>query len=286
MRTLIIADLHITEDSISEIDNIFTKDILSIQADRVIQLGDFYDRNRPSPAELKYGTSLVDSLVKKYKDVTILAGNGSHEFLNNTAVVEYLNNLGVKIIKEDHVVIDDIFYGHFMLYESDLQYGSGKCGIKDLEKYKYAFLGHQHNIQKLSNTIYHLGSIRYVNWNEVTDDFKQVAIIEDDKLEFIPLKKPIKMNDVHSIEELQDVEFDSKVRLVINSFEQFKKEINLLSNYKKKFIEFKVKLNFEKDLEVSKEVKSNKKLEDIIEAGIAQIKDKEVRKLLQESLNG
>jgi DNA repair exonuclease SbcCD nuclease subunit len=284
MKTLLVGDIHITESNINEIDNIFTKDIFSLNADRIILLGDLFDKNRPTPYELKYGTHLIRRLVEKYIDVTILAGNGSHEFLNNVAIIEYLKDLDAKIITDDHFILDNIYYGHFMLYESRLAYGSGKCGIKDLKQYKWVFLGHQHNPQKLSDTIFHLGSIRYCNFNEVTDTFKQVAIVDGNKIEFIPLKSPIKMIDVKSLEELPNIDANSKVRLVISSFAQFKKEINEISKYKDKFIEFKVKMNFEKDLQVAKEIKSNKKLEEILEEGINRIEDEDVKKLLKESL--
>ena len=282
MKTLIIGDIHISEDSINEIDSIFTKDILPLNADRIIQLGDFYDKNRPNPSELKYGTHLIRRLVERYDDVTILAGNGSHEFLNNVAVIEYLKELDANIIKKPDFILDNILYGHYMLYESRLSYGSGKCGIKDLKQYKWVFLGHQHNPQKLSDTIFHLGSIRYCNFNEVTDAFKQVAIVDGDKIEFIPLKSPIKMEDFSSIEELEKADKNIKARLVINSFSQFKKEINLISKYKDKFIEFKIKLEFteaQKNIEISNN--QNKKLEDILNDGIHQIQDQDVQDLLK-----
>ena len=56
MRTLIIGDIHIEENSIEEISSIFEKDIFVIKADKIIQLGDLFDKNRPSPKELKFTT--------------------------------------------------------------------------------------------------------------------------------------------------------------------------------------------------------------------------------------
>ena len=285
MRILVIPDIHIEEKAISEISNIIFE-ITSIKADIVVQLGDFYDKNRPTPYELKFGTTIAQTLVDKYGKVIILSGTGKHDILNNTSIIEYLESVGVIVAKKDFVY-NNILFGHFMLHESKLEYGTGKCGIKDLKKYKYVFLGHQHTPQKLADNIFHVGSIRYVNWNEVNDEYKRVYVIEDDKVTEIPLKSPIKMVDVNSIEELPNEKLKNcKVRLVISSFNQFKKSIDKLTYWKDKFVEFKTKLDFEQDLNTSKtsieKANKQKKLQDIIDEGLRNVKDKEVRELLQQ----
>lgn len=285
MKTLLIADIHITDESIKEIESIFENDIYPIKADKLIQLGDLFDKNRPTPNELRFATHLIKGLVDRYKDVTLLCGNGSHEFQNGVGIIEYLKEVGAKIIVSDHFVQDNIYYGHHMIHQSLLEYGTGKCGLKDLAKYDYAILAHQHNFQKFNEKVYHLGNIRWQNFNEVTDKNKYVAILEDGKLELISLKSPIPMVDVNSIEELSNIDSNNKVRLVISSFDSFKKNINEIHKWKSKFVQFKVKLNFEKEIEsVEKASTSNKKLEEILEDGIARIKDEQVRDLLKEAL--
>jgi len=286
MRTLLIADIHIEDNAIEEIDSIFENDICKLKADRIIQLGDLFDKNRPTPNELKFTTHLINKLIKQYKDVTLLAGNGSHEFLNGVAVIEYMKELGAKIIPKDHFVQENIYYGHHMLHESMLEYGSGKCGLKDLKQYNYSILAHQHNFQKFNDKVYHLGSIRYQNFNEASDENKYVAILTDNKeLELIALKSPIKMKDFYSLVELEKADKNIKARLCINSFEQFKKSINEIHKYKLKFSQFKVKLDFEEEkVELEKADNSNKKLEEILQEGIAQVKDVEVREMLQKAL--
>jgi len=93
------------------------------------------------------------------------------------------------------------------------------------------------------------------------------------------------MIDVHSLDELQSVGFDNKVRLIISSFGQFKKSINEIHKWKTKFVQFKVKLDFEEEkVELEKADNSNKKLEEILAEGIDKIEDKEVREMLKESL--
>ena len=77
-----------------------------------------------------------------------------------------------------------------------------------------------------------------------------------------------------------------KARLIINSFEQFKKEINEVGKYRHKFTVFKVKLDFENKPQITKSSTLVKtKLKDILKEGIKKVKDVEVQKLLEEVLD-
>jgi len=79
-----------------------------------------------------------------------------------------------------------------------------------------------------------------------------------------------------------------KARLIISSFEQFKKEVNEINKYKHMFNVFKLKLDFKKDALVSSAKipnKSSKKLKDIIIEGIDKIKDKDIKDLLKGVIN-
>jgi len=256
-----------------------------------VQLGDFFEHNRPTPMELRFATSIVKKLKKRFKDVTIISGTNEHDTLRDVSVIEFFKDLGINAVKGDYVR-DNILYGHFMLWESDLQYGTGKCGIKDLVKYDKVFLGHQHNFQELkADKIYHPGSIRFQNFNEVVDSFKRIVILTDGKVQFKRLKSPYPMLDVHSLAELEKVEpGKKKVRLVISSFEQFKREVNMINSFKHKFNEFKLKLDFDDTKKtkvnmVNSSIKSKQKnLLDILRKGISKIEDKDVRKLLEEQI--
>lgn len=289
MRILIIGDTHIEERAIPELIGIFNE-IVKVDADKVVHLGDYFEKNKPTPYELKFGTVLANELLKKYKDVTIISGTGEHDIYHDVSVIEYLSELGINIVRGDYVY-DNILFGHFMLYESKLEYGSGKCGVKDLKKYKYVFLGHQHNPQDITDKIFHVGSVRYQHFNEVEDKFKRIALLDTEKntLEFIPLKSPMKMVDVYSIQELPNITPGKvKVRLVISSFDQFKKEINEIEKVKHKYNELKIKLNFTPDKSIPKIIKNDykkKQLKDVLIEGIANIKDKEVRDLLKEQID-
>jgi len=283
MKILIFGDTHIREENIEELKLIFNE-ILSINADKVIHLGDYYDRNRPTPKELYFGTKIAKRFYNKYKDVTIISGNGQHDILNNYSIIQYLENIGINTIKGDYIY-NNMLFGHFMLNESKLEYGSGRCGIKDLKKYHKVFLGHQHEFEELKrNTIYHIGSVRFCNFNEVNDSYKRIAILENNNIKFIKLKSPYKMLDITNIEKLNDLDKNTKVRLIYSNYNNFKSDINNIPKYKSKFANFKLKLSFDNTLNTSNIKISNKKkkLIDILNEGINKINDNEVKNLLKE----
>ncbi|KKL12335.1 hypothetical protein LCGC14_2536810, partial [marine sediment metagenome] len=181
-KVIILGDLHIEEKAIEELKDIF-QEIFSYKADAIIQLGDFYEKNKPSPLELDFGTSIAKQMVEKYKDVTILDGTGKHSVLNGEHATRYLQHLGIKTVGIEHKIEIDglkLFFGHFMTNQSLLEYGTGKYGIKDLKDYDYVLLGHQHDPQVLvEGKIFHLGSVRWQNFNEASDPYKQIAILEN-----------------------------------------------------------------------------------------------------------
>jgi len=149
------------------------------------------------------------------------------------------------------------------------------------------FLGHQHSFQAIKGHIWHLGSVRYVGFNEVCDKSKYILKLGE-KPEFIPLKSPIRMIDVKSVKELPNIDPNTKIRLVISSFDQFKKEINEISKFKDKFVEFKLKLEFgDKIITTSdnKDIKREKKnLQQLITQYIEKIEDKDVKELLKKQM--
>ena len=59
-----------------------------------------------------------------------IPGNGQHDILHGRSIIEYLTYMGISTVVGDYVE-NNVFCGHFMLHESKLEYGSGKCGIKD-----------------------------------------------------------------------------------------------------------------------------------------------------------
>jgi len=284
MKKLIIGDSHIKESAIPELEIIF-QEILQQDAKEFIHLGDYYDNKRPTAKEIIFGTKWMLKFKKKYKKVILIRGN--HEKTGNTSIVDYFTYMGIKVLDE-YIDKNNCYYSHFMTNKSLYEYGSFQKTVKELRQYNYTLLGHQHNPQALEPNMYHLGSVRYCQFNEVTDPYKRIAVIEKGKLEFIKLNSPIPMIDVKSISEVtKQKDRNCKIRLVISSFDQFKEEVNEIAKWKDKFVEFKVKLDFSNIVSrkqpLPKTVK-RKRLQEILQEGIAKIEDTDVKNLLQEQL--
>lgn len=288
MRLLVIGDTHIDDPYLDELRAIFAE-IMDIKADAVVHLGDYYNFNKPSPESLAFGTEMAKKLVSRYRDFTLLAGNGRHNWMNGHSVVDYLSYLGVKCVgMEYETVIDDkkILFGHHMTNESYKEYGSHFYTVADLKKkYDLVLLGHQHIPQDIATNIFHLGSVFYQHFNESKDPFKRIAVIDDGEIEFIKLKTPIPMMDVTDLECLTELDQRTKVRFLISSFEAFKKSVNGMAEWRNKFIEFKYELRYDKTFAKAKaEQKGNSnddvKRKSIIEEINRQVKDEAVRELL------
>ena len=284
MTTLIFTDPHISESALPELEEIF-KEIFKQNADRLVMGGDFYDKKRPTAKEIIFGTKWAHFFKKKFGKVVFLRGN--HDRTENVSAIDYLEYLGIEIV--DDYIFDGAYVGHFMTNKSLYEYGTAQKTVEELGKYEFVILGHQHSYQKLDKSIIHLGSVRYVNFNEVIDSCKYVMLnFGRAQWQRMKLDSPIPMKDVKSVKELtKQKDTNIKIRLVISSYEQFKEEINDIAQYKNKFKEFKVKLDFKKTIQANNQQKTQndqKKLKDILREGIEKIKDADVKKLLMEAL--
>lgn len=287
MRLLIIGDSHMDDPYLEEQDKIW-EEIFQVDADEVIHLGDFFNKNRPSPNVLNRGTRILCELVAKYGKVNVLAGNGSHESLNGYNINGYMEWVGVNPMSMQEEIERDgkkIFLGHIMTNESYKEYGSHEVTVKELRKYDYAFLGHQHNPQDITDKIFHVGSIFYQNFNEVKDNYKRVALLEDGKLEWIQLKSPTPMQDAFTVQELESLSSKTKVRLILKSFNDFKENVDRIAKFREKFVKFEVKLDFEavQDKPITSEVDEKpKSLQVLLDEELTKIEDKDVRELLRQ----
>ena len=282
MSKLIITDPHIEEKHIEELEKIF-QEIYQQEADELIMLGDYYNSKKPNAKEILFGTKWAVKFVKKYKKVIFLRGN--HDRTQDVSAIDYLQYLGINIV-DDYTDEDNNFYGHFMVEGSKFEYGTYKYTIKQLAHYNMVFLGHQHSFQAIKDHIWHIGSIRYIGFNEVSDNSKYILKLRE-KPEFIRLHSPIKMVDVHSINELKDRDLENyKIRLIISSFDQFKREINEIPKYKNKYPEFKLKLEFENVIAKGEKAinKGKKNLTQLINQYIEKIEDKDVKELLKKQM--
>jgi len=282
MNKLIWTDPHITEPTLLELEGIFNE-IYQQEADELIMLGDYYNSKKPNAKEILFGTKWAVKFVEKYKKVIFLRGN--HDKTQDISAIDYLKYLGIKIV-DDYVDEDNNYYGHFMVEGSKFEYGAYKYTASQLAHYNMVFLGHQHSYQEIKGHIWHLGSVRYVGFGEVFDKSKYILKLGE-KPEFIPLNSPIPMVDVKSVKELPNINSKTKVRCLVTSFDQFKREINEISKWKDKFAEFKLKLEFgDNPITASdkKDIKLEKKnLQQLITQYIEKIADKDVKDLLKET---
>jgi len=195
---LLFSDLHITQSSLKECALILEEIGMlanKYNVDTLINLGDTFDSLKPTSAELDVFATFIRRLNKK---IIILAAN-SHE--SETEERSILNHYGilsnnVQVVKE-YKDGNHLYCGHFSIKESKSNYDA-KLSKEEFKNYLYVFLGHIHSYQLIPKNIVHLGSCRYVNFDEAEDKAKIVALITDygtetEKVHFMKLKSPISM---------------------------------------------------------------------------------------------
>lgn len=199
---LIFSDLHITQSSLKECTTILEEIGMlanKYNVDTLINLGDTFDSIKPNSAELDVFATFIRRLNKK---IIILAAN-SHE--SETEEKSILNHYG--ILSDNITVVKEfkndnhLYCGHFSIKESSKNYDA-KISKENLKDYIYVFLGHIHSYEIIKPNICHLGSSRYVSFDEVKDKQKIVALItnydsEAEKVHFIKLKSPIPMIELY-----------------------------------------------------------------------------------------
>ena len=199
---MIFSDPHIEEQNIQELDNIFAE-IISYDdnSEYNICLGDWYHNKRPTPKELEFGTRWAKYFNEK-KDFILLKGN--HPEINEEiSSIDYLRYLGIEIT--DTYINNNIYFAHKSTEKSEMRCSSNvpyfkkfEISIKELEEYDLVILGHQHNYQRITNNIYHLGSCINTTFNEIGQKKYIVRIINNTResartLDFIELKSVIPM---------------------------------------------------------------------------------------------
>jgi len=197
---LLYSDLHINLVSLKECILILEEiGILAnkYNVDTLINLGDTFDGLKPSSSEMDVFATFIRRLGNHKKHIIISAQ--SHE--SETKEISVLNHYGilsdnVQIVKE-YKDGNHLYCGHFSIKESINNYGA-KLSKEDLKNYVYVFLGHVHSYQIIKPNICHLGSSRYVSFDEAKDKQKVIAIIEDyngdkESVHFLKLKSPIPM---------------------------------------------------------------------------------------------
>jgi DNA repair exonuclease SbcCD nuclease subunit len=292
MKILVIGDSHITEDSIPELTKVFDE-IRKIKADIYIQLGDFFDKKKPTPAEILFATQEVYKLKQTYKDVYILKGNHP-SITQDLSSVDYLQYVGAEVCADVKLKLNNAtyYFGHFFTDES-IDLDIEKQHLADI-KADVVVLGHYHISKQLQTTpknAFHVGSCRYIRFDEVINSRKYVVLIEDAEtqdIQWIPIESVIPMKEVQSLKELPNIDANTKVRWVIKDWETYKAEINnpQLTELSAKFVQFKIKFEFQEQPEAIKETIASKTeskidLKSFIETWLSNLSDKDVKSELE-----
>jgi len=275
MRTCIFTDPHINESSIDELKDIF-REIASESDSKTILVcvGDWLDHKRPTPREVTFSAKWGRRFRAMFHSFVIVQGN--HPTISNeTSAIDYLQYLNVII--RDRLELDDMYFGHHFHDNSWSKYDEEVPEV-DYSKYRFSFLGHEHTWQDLGKNIYHLGSVRYCTFREGHIPNKKYAIVKDHKLEWKEVKSLIPMRIVSDINELDGIDPKTKVRLDFTSLKKFKQDINNISKYKKKFYQFKVKLDFK--TKINTVVKTASNFDELFQGWVSSIEDREVKNLL------
>jgi DNA repair exonuclease SbcCD nuclease subunit len=199
-NVILYSDLHITQSSLKECILILEEIGMlanKYNCDTLINIGDTFDSLKPTSAELDIFATFIRRLGNNKKHIIIAAD--SHE--SETQTVSIINHFGilnemVTVVKE-YKDSNHLYCGHFSIKESSSNYDA-KLSKEDFKKYLYVFLGHVHSYQLIKPNIVHLGSCRYVNFDEAKDKQKIVALITDygtekENTHFLKLKSPIPM---------------------------------------------------------------------------------------------
>lgn len=289
-KILVLGDLHIEEDSFNECVEI-AEEAAGIGeragCDTIVQLGDLCDKNKVNGWELDLLTFVVKHWEKKFKNVIIMSGNHDKSQKGMT-ILNYLKWLDIPLYEDEYIDKENnILFGHYFLDKSLGAFGKYKYTTEEVKNYKYVILGHQHDYQRITDNIYHLGSARYTSFGESEALKKKVAIIDGDKLDFFELTSTIPLFKVSSLEELDKLPKRAKVQYEFKSFKQLKEEIKVINEIKKTFFAFKKKNDFINTVAAnSVEKESSKSVRQYIREFLESIKDNEVKNILEQEFEG
>lgn len=273
---IVIGDTHADEKALDELDAIFTE-VISYKAKNLICLGDTFHKNRPTAKELEFVTRWMKQFSNCYEDVYVIKGNHD-DYKDGVSCVDYLKHLDIHVVP--NMEYQDCLFGHFMLNESELAFGTGKYSINDLKDYRYVLLGHQHKFQELAPNMYHLGAVRKCDFGEAFYSQPRIALFKDGELEFKTLQSPSQIIICSHPNELKGLNENSRILYIFNSFEQFLNEIGEVNIQKPLFKELKMKMNFKKD-DKKYEKNENQSFKELFQAFLENLAP-DVKKELEE----
>jgi DNA repair exonuclease SbcCD nuclease subunit len=284
-NVLLFGDLHLTQKDIVECKQILDEIVQLVKTnnvDTLIDLGDTFDNLKPTSQEL----DLFASFIKEVNiPLIILVANSHESTTEEDSIVNHFGILSDKVTIVKEFKDDNYLYcGHFIVKEAKKNFGA-KISKLTLKQYKFVFLGHQHSKEIIKPNICQLGSVRYVNFDEVEDTNKVVALITDyhkdeARVHFIPIfnanpmitidlaqnRENKEQNETLNTKEsksqaqssskktlsldecqktLNSLDSKTKVKIRIHDFESFKQFLSLVSRYTSKFSVFKYETEFE-----------------------------------------
>jgi DNA repair exonuclease SbcCD nuclease subunit len=276
-RIICFTDPHIEESCLEELEQVFSQILrYSKEAPDLVCVGDYYEKKNPTSKEIDFGIRWAIKFKKVFQQFYMITGNHP-EIDKKISSVSYLQYLGIEVSED--LVLDNTYYGHFMVKESACGFNESKEGSELASVFQLSILGHQHSYQSISfnsgGTVLHPGSVRYVNFGEVCDKGKYILLVESGYFSQIRLTKVRPMIQVNSIKDLVTVSKNTQVRIVYNDLDSFLMESSELEKTKNEFFKCKVKFNFVED-NTSKPTENLDK-KDIIEKWLETIKNEEVK---------
>ena len=254
---LIFSDLHLTQQDLPECNEVL-HEILDIKKkvdiDCVADLGDTFDSLKPTSDCL----DLISTFLKDLNCQSIILAANSHE--SETESSSIINHFGilasnVQVVKE-YIDPKKLFLGHFFIKQSKVNYGSTR-DILEFDTFKHVICGHQHIFEIIKPNFCHIGSCRYIDFAEASGGAKKILYIKDygtdkEQCKFINLKSPYPMYDleincslVEFSKKLNALSSNSKIRVICNTYEQYKDYLVLEQEFKPKFNIFKHKNTFD-----------------------------------------
>jgi len=298
MNTLVIGDIHIKEDAIPEIRTIMDE-IKSLQMERIdyiVLLGDYFDTLKmPNNTELVFGAQLLTDIRNHFEPLSITVVRGNHGDLgvkgNTVDSFQCLEDVFVA----DDTFIGSVYFGHKCTERSKMYFGNGikevsqwEVPISHLEtQYTRSFLGHQHDYQEVTDKITHLGSVRFVSHGERLAN-KRVAVIRDCEttnpiITYHELKTPIKLVNVRTVEELQSIDRNSKVRFIYEDFVYYKDTLEVVRSICEEFVSYKIDKKFaSKETAGQLKVDKTSNIKALVSEWLGTIKDVDVHRQLME----
>jgi len=136
------------------------------------------------------------------------------------------------------------------------------------------------SFQKITDKVFHLGSMLFTTFAELKVPKKYIAKIKK-TTKLIELTTPVAIREVNSVSELSNIDANTKVRIRFKDFDTFKKEVGQISRYKGKFHELKIKCDFKNLIDVNQNVVSQNK-DEIINNWLNAIKNREIQSILKD----